>query len=242
MLLAQRDLVLGLPMAIAAIYIVYRGFYSENKFGLKEFLFLGILIGLIPLSNAEALIAVVFLGVFTFIYVSAKKGKLRNLFNLAAASIPFVAIAIIELLYMNSQKREPNWSYFVYQNYIIHGNNALVTWLMSMENLVFFWIQVAGIPVILGLLGLYYAKRNSKLFFVPFMAMWAFIIIYTPQPSPADSNKIFIYVFLMLCIFMAYLIDALMKKGKLYTAFGIILVALVIINGKIVKNTKFDFE
>ena len=230
MLLAQRDLLLGLPLALAAIYIIYLGFFSETKLGAKEYLFLGILAGMLPLANAESVILVVFLGISALFYVLAKKGRLKGLYNFVLVAIPFAIIGSIELLYMNSQKREANWSYFIYQNYVLHGSNAFVTAVLSMENIVFFWLQVAGIPVILGLLGLYYAKRNSKAFFIPFMALWVFVTVYTPQPNPADSNKIFIYVFLMLCLFMAYLVDAMWKKGLLLRAFGILLVIFVIIN------------
>jgi len=230
MLLAQRDLMLGLPLALIAIYIAYVGFYSGEKLGLKEFLFLGFIAGMLPLANAEAVVMIAFLGIFTLLYVLAKKGKLQRLYQLTLVAIPLAVIGSIELLYMNSQKRELNWSYFIYQNYIIHSSNAILTFVLSFENIIFFWIQVAGIPVILGLLGVYYAKRNSKAFFLPFVALWVFVTVYTPQPNPADSNKIFVYVFLMLCLFMAYLIDALWRKNKLGAAFGIILVALVIIN------------
>ena len=230
MLLAQRDILLGLPLALIAIYIIYLGFFSEKRFGAKEYIFLGILAGMLPLANAESVILVVFLGASALFYVLAKRGRLRGLYNFMLVAIPFAIIGSMELLYMNSQKREPNWSYFVYQNYILHGSNALITVILSIENIIFFWLQVAGIPVILGLLGLYYAKRNSKAFFIPFMALWVFVTVYTPQPNPADSNKIFIYVFLMLCLFMAYLVDAMWKKGRLWGALGILLVILVIIN------------
>jgi hypothetical protein len=230
MLLAQRDLLLGLPLALAAIYIIYLGFFSEKRFGAKEYLFLGVLAGMLPLANAESVVLVAFLGISALFYLLAKKGRLRSLYNFILAVLPFAIIGSIELLYMDSQKREVNWSYFIYQDYILHGSNAVLTAILSMENILFFWLQVAGIPVILGLLGLYYAKRNSKAFFIPFMALWVFVTAYTPQPNPADSNKIFIYVFLMLCLFMAYLIDAMWKKGRLWEAFGILLVILVIIN------------
>ncbi|MEM0201954.1 MAG: hypothetical protein QXR73_02155 [Candidatus Micrarchaeaceae archaeon] len=230
MLLAQRDLLLGLPLALIAIYIIYLGFFSEKRFGAKEYLFLGVLAGMLPLANAESVIVVAFLGIFSLLYLLVKKGRFRNLYNFALAAIPFAIIGSIELSYMASQKREANWSYFIYQNYILHGSNVLITMVLSIENIVFFWLQVAGIPVILGLLGLYYAKRNSKAFFVPFMALWVFVTVYTPQPNPADSNKIFLYVFLALCIFMAYLIDAMWKKGRLWAVFGVLLVVLVIIN------------
>ncbi len=230
MLLAQRDLLLGLPLALIIIYIAYIGFYSDEKLGLKEFVFLGLIVGMLPLANAESVVMAAFLGIFTLFYVLAKKGRLKRLYNLVLVAVPLLIIGSIELLYMDSQKKQPNWSYFVYQNYIMHSSNAILTLLLSIENIIFFWVQVAGIPVILGLLGVYYAKRNSKAFFIPFIALWVFITVYTPQPNPADSNKIFVYVFLMLCLFMAYLVDALWRKNKLGTVIGIVLVALVIIN------------
>jgi len=230
MLLAQRDLMLGLPLSLIVIYLIYLGFFSEEKFGLKEYAFIGVLAGLMPLANAESIVMVVILGIFTLLYLIAKRGKAKNLLNFAAVAIPFAVIGAIEYLYMNSQTREPNWSYFIYQSFIIHSSNPFVTFVFSFENTIFFWLQVAGIPVILGLIGLFYAKRNSKAFFVPFMALWIFLTVYTPQPNSANSNKMFIYVFLMLCIFMAYLVDALWKKGKLGAAIGILLVALVVIN------------
>jgi len=230
MLLAQRDLMLGLPLALIVIYIVYQAFFAEEKFGVKEYLFLGVLAGLMPLANAESVVMVVMLAAFTLIYVLFRKGRLKNLYNIVLTAIPFAVIGIMEFMYMDSQKRQSNWSYFIYQNFMIHANNSLITFIFSFENIIFFWLQVAGIPVILGLIGLYYAKRNSKMFFVPFFALWVFVTVYTPQPNSADSNKMFIYIFLMLCIFMAYLVDRLWKKGKIGAVVGIILVALVVIN------------
>lgn len=77
MLLAQRDLLLGLPLALAAIYIIYLGFFSETKLGAKEYLFLGILAGMLPLANAESVILVIFLGISALFYVLAKKAGSR---------------------------------------------------------------------------------------------------------------------------------------------------------------------
>ncbi len=230
MLLAQRDLMLGLPIGLAIIYLLYSGFMSKNNFGAKEFLFIGILAGMLPLAHAETVVVVVFVGIFLLAYAVSQRDRLLKLRNFFLVFLPFLAIGVLEFIYMSSQRRQPGWSYFIYQSYIVHSGSLLTTAVFSSLYLVFYWIQIAGIPVVLGLLGLYFAGRKNRLFFVPFFALWVFVTVYTPQPDSADSNKIFLYVFLFLCIFMAYLVDALYKKGSLYKALGIILVALVVIN------------
>jgi len=70
-----------------------------------------------------------------------------------------------------------------------------------------------SIPAILALIGIKYAKRDLKLFSIPFLILFILINVYTFQPNAADENKMGVYILFILAIFSAYVLEALWRKG-----------------------------
>jgi len=235
MLIAQHDFMLGLPMGLLLIYLLYT-FVFENKkplkFGAPELVVIGMLAGLMPLVHPSTLLVLLVAGIFLVLYTALIKESRPNLLKWLLIIIPFILLATPELYYMNMQHRSSNWFFPNYGGFVINAaHSAVLTTLYTFINIVFFWIEAASLPIILAFAGLYIAKRNTRLIFIPFFLLLVMITFYSPMPNPADSNKIFLYVFLMLSILTGVFIEWLYKhKGIILKIIAIIVVLLITFN------------
>ena len=61
--------------------------------------------------------------------------------------------------------------------------------------------------------------------------LWVFITVYAVQPNPTDSNKIFVYIFLMMSILASYpLLWLYNRKSLLVKAAAIVIIASISLN------------
>ncbi len=231
MLIAQRDFILGLPIGLAIIYMLYVFAFEKREPSKKEAAFIGLCIGLLPLIHPLTFFTVFVIGLFSFaLFVITARKKFRALSRAAIAVAVAAVISIPELLYIDTQHRSVNWFYYIYGSYIIHAHTLLNTFLFSIGNVIFLWVEMAGIPVVLCFLGLIYARREERLLFIPFLALWVIINIIAITANPADSNEIFLYIFLILSILTSELLYAMWKKPGYGKIIAIALIVLICIN------------
>ncbi|MCL4389757.1 hypothetical protein M1397_04100 [Candidatus Marsarchaeota archaeon] len=232
MLVAQRDFVLGLPIGLAIIYMLYIFAIGKRQPSKKEAAFLGLCFGLLPLIHPLTLISVAVIGAFALIfYMVTARRKFSSLIRAAIVVAVAAAIAIPEVLFIDLQQRGGNWFYTIYGTFVIYAHNLFTTLIFSFGNVVFFWLEVAGIPVVIGMLGLLYANKKERLLFIPFLALWVIITLIAITPNPADSNEIFLYVFFMLAVLSAEFLYKLWKDCRWYgKSIAIVLIVLICIN------------
>lgn len=229
MLIAQRDFILGLPIGLAIIYMLYIFAFERKEPSKKEAAFLGFCIGVLPLIHPLTFFSVIVIGAFSVsIFIIRAKNKIKSVSRAAIAAAVAAIIALPEVLYIDLQHRSINWFYYIYGSFIIHAQGA--TLLFSVGNIIFFWIEVAGIPAVLCFIGLVYARKEERLLFLPFLALWVIITIIAITPNPADSNEIFLYIFLMLSILTSELLYAIWKKPRYGKILAIALIVLICIN------------
>jgi|GEM_PF-5659206 len=217
MLLPQRDFLLGLSFGMLILYLAYKVWLNkeENK---SELIMLGLLAGMLPLIHPPTLVVIIIAEAFLLVYdvvgILRKKSKIGKIAKKWIFIIaPAVALAVPQVIYMLSQKLATGWYHFIYQDLIYYGNNLLSTIGLSIIHFVASWIEFLGIPAILALIGIKYAKRDLKLFSIPFLILFILINVYTFQPNAADENKMGVYILFILAIFSAYVLEALWRKG-----------------------------
>ncbi|MCL4373705.1 MAG: hypothetical protein M1360_02375 [Candidatus Marsarchaeota archaeon] len=234
MLIAQHDFMLGLPMGLALLYLLYMFVFEkgkDHKFGARELILIGVLAGLLPLIHPTTLVVLIVVGIFFLAYSMIIKEKRGILLKWLYVVIPLLLLAVPELYFMNMQHRSSNWFFPNYGGFVIHTHVAALTYLYTFANIVFFWIEVASLPIILGFVALLFVKRDVRLLFVPFFVLLATITLYSPLPNPADSNKIFVYIFFVLSLLTGMLLERIYRhKGMVLKIAAIIILLLIVFN------------
>ena len=131
---------------------------------------------------------------------------------------------------MMSQPPVPGRYHFVYQYFYRTGQGFATDLLTNIFYTPFFWMDLIGLPLFLGIAGFLLAKKEEKSFFLPFAAIWIMVSIFSFELDGSDANKLFMYVFLMLCIFSGYVFADLYKRGLAWKAIAIVLVLANIAN------------
>ncbi len=232
MLLPQRDFVLGLPLGIMIIYAAYGIAFEKIKLGNTDLLLIGGVIGTLPLVHPVTLEVVAVVGIFAFLYMLRdKKNRKKTLTEFLIILAIILCLAIPQLLYMSHQRLASGWYKFVYQNFMPAQPGYFDAGLDVLLNVAVYWIEMVGVPLILAILGFFLAPKRLRVFFAPFLILWIFIMIYAVQPNPSDSNKIFVYVFLIISVFASYLLYWIYGKKSILAKFAaVVLIALVSLN------------
>ncbi len=231
MLIAQRDLLLGLPIALLVILLLYEftlGDRGKRKKSMRLPVLAGLATGMLPLVNPPALIAIAAFGATVFAYSLVRK-KREAMIGLVAALLVAVIIAVPQLIFLNSQSRAPNFSGFE-ALFLISSPNPLLQFAYTLAYALFFWTVVLGVVFIIGIVGLIKAKSKLRIFAAPFLALIPLVMVYRFLPDPADANKIVLYAFLALCLLSGYLLSVLWSGDRWHKAAAAVLLLLVVFN------------
>ena len=233
MLLPQRDFLLGLSFGMLILYLAYKVWFLNKEENKSDLIMLGLLTGMLPLIHPPTLIVIIIAQAFLLAYdvigILRKKSKFGRIAKKWIFIIaPAIAFAVPQIIYMLSQKLATGWYHFIYLDLIYYGNNLLSTIGLSIIHFVASWIEFLGIPAILALIGIKYAKQDLKLFSMPFLILFILINVYTFQPNAADENKMGVYILFILAIFSAYALEALWRKGIFSKALVVFLILITI--------------
>jgi len=231
-LLPQRDFVLGLPIGIMTLYAIYLIGFEKIKFEKKDLVFLGIMVGTLPLVHPVTMEVTVAVGLFAFAYTLLdKKRRKEVIYEFALILIPVICLAVPQLLYMTHQELAAGWYRFIYQNFIPATGNVFTSALYGVLNIAVYWLEMVGIPLILAIIGFKLAPKKIRIMFMPFLLLWVFITVYAVQPNPTDSNKIFVYIFLMMSVLASYpLLWLYNRKSLLVKVAAIVIIASISLN------------
>ncbi|MGC8710603.1 MAG: hypothetical protein ACP5RF_03290 [Candidatus Micrarchaeia archaeon] len=232
MLMPQRDFVLGLPIGIMLIYAIYIFGIEKAKINKTDFLFIGIMLGTLPLVHPVTMEVVAVIGVFVLAYLLFDRSRRKEtLLGLLLILIPAICLAVPQIIYMTQQKLASGWYNFIYGSFMPNTGNIFTSALYGILNIIVYWVEMVGIPLIIAIVGLKLAPKKVRVFFVPFLILWIFITVYSVQPYSSDSNKIFVYIFLMLSVVAGYPLAWLYsRKNLLAKSLVVILVASISLN------------
>jgi len=238
MLLPQRDFVLGLPIGIMTLYAIYLIGFEKIKFEKKDLIFLGIMVGTLPLVHPVTMEVIATVGLFVFAYALFDKKRRKEVtYEFILILIPVICLGVPQLIYMTHQKLAAGWFKFIYQSFIPATGNVFTSFLYAVLNITVYWIEMIGIPLILAIIGFKLAPKKIRVMFMPFLLLWVFITIYAVQPNPTDSNKIFVYIFLMMSVLASYPLLWLYNRKSL-----LLKVAVIAIIASISLNFAFVYR
>jgi hypothetical protein len=229
----QRPFLFAFPLALIILSNIYAIFIQEEV-QLKNLIFLSFLVGLLPLFHIHTFIVIVPIFVLTVIFKS-------NTIKKTILSLLPIMLAIGQIWFLISQPKALNFSGFDV-NELGGGLTELNILFPPLLSRIIFWIRVAGFPLILGFIGVFFYFRENKdfslkslegrkniilsIFFLIFLAFFLLINFYRISPNWGDSNKIFLYFNLMLSLFAGILLKEWFEKNRLGKVLSIVLIMI----------------
>ena len=218
----QRDMLTALVLALVALLLLVK-----SDFNKRHALFLGVIVGLMPLLQGEMFII---LNILMLYMLLRKRFVEYGLFL-----IVMLALSLPQVLFIASQESVHSFLYPVINNDIFycgygpaHAASQTAGVLYSLANRLVFWFESYGFLLPFAAYGAYVllrenksrkgrgAKRNGSygeehdtrrmllLVGVPFLALFLVLNLFSLQPSFADNNKASMMFALYLAILAAY--------------------------------------
>lgn len=237
----QHDLVLGFPYALIVLLFLYLAFFKKDEragkggagkdFGTKEFAFVGLLVGLMPLVHPFSMIFVFMFAAVAFFYSIYRYRRgfgsvfLKRWLPLGAVS---VVVALPLLLYIHGGSLASTFFMSELTDSIWYTPFASVPKLVLWH--VEFWFVTMGAILVLGLIGLYFLRKDLIIFAPAFLGL-LMINIVRVQPSFGDSNKIALYFLFFMAISASELLARMAKRRIWFKAMAVALFFIVTLSG-----------
>lgn len=201
MLLPQRSFLLGFPLALIIIRILWD---VSEKFNPKSFSLSILLVSLLPLIHTHSLIALSpFILWFTFLIVKDDLKRLKYV-------VPIAVLGLLITIILSS-------------NYLQQSTSPLemikvhIGWTNKGEDLLTFYFKNFGLILLLIPISLVWGLRQKmKLAVFVFIAQLWFVLpsIFIFQPWDFDNIKLLIYWYAFSVILVAFFLSQIIKKLK----------------------------
>ncbi|MGC8478856.1 MAG: hypothetical protein ACP5NE_02945 [Candidatus Micrarchaeia archaeon] len=238
----QHDLVLGFPMALIILILLYKPFFEKlekaknvgQKIGKHTLLYsslTGLLIGMMPLIHPFSLVFVAIFAAFAFVYSLFSKHR-KSIFLYFWLPLLIVALAVgtPQLLFIKSGEFAQGFSGSVLDQPFWSSTSIINAVLLH----IYFWFETMGLMLVLGLIGLYYLRKRLIIFIPAFIAL-ALVNFVRFSPSFGDSNKITLYFLLFISASASEVFYAMWKRGCLFKELAVLLFVGTIFTGVIAE-------
>lgn len=148
-------------------------------------------------------------------FVNLKLWK-KIFFDWFCFSLPIIFIALPQILWFLPLKNE---GFFRFQ----------LGWMSNSENIFWFWFKNLGVYSILFLIAFIFAKRELKIFYLPFLGLFLITNVIIFQPHDYDNMKIMLPWFLLSCVLVANLFQQIINRFSLKGLFIIIPIFILLI-------------
>jgi len=210
-LLNQRHLIFSLVIISAISYLIL-----DQKTGKRHsFVFLALLIGLLPFWNMFVFTASVIILIMSGLLGVIKKKQASIVLMLAL----IVSLPQLFLLTINSH------------NLIAFKPGFLISDAFSISNFLFFWIWALGLSVFLVIAGFLISNRKQRTIFMIFLPLFILPNLFQFAPNMFDNHKFFNIWIIIANAFAAYFLVRLFKKGALFKILSLIILFLVTFSG-----------
>ncbi len=238
----QHDLVLGFPMALIILILLYKPFFENGvklrgigqRFSKRTILyssFAGLLIGMMPLIHPFSLVFVAIFAVFTFIYSMFSRHRAKIFLYLwLPLFLVALAVGMPQLLFIKSGEFAAGFSGLVLNQPFWSSASLAKAVLLHIA----FWFETMGLILVLGLIGLYFFRKRI-LQFIPAFAALVLANFVRFSPSFGDSNKITLYFLLFMSASASELMYAMWKRGMLLKVLVVFLFISAIFTGVIAE-------
>jgi hypothetical protein len=210
-LLNQRHLIFSLIIILSIFYLIINGEREKNR----SFIFLGILIGLLPFWNMFAFISLaIILMMAGLLGMMKKKQAFIALICSAVVSLPQLI-----LLMANSG------------NSIIFKPGFLISNAFSASNFVLFWIWALGLSAFLVIAGFWISNNKQKKIFIIFLPLFLLPNVFQFAPNMFDNHKFFNIWIIIANAFIAYFLVKMFRKKILLKMLSLMILLLITFSG-----------
>lgn len=212
-LIPQRSFLLGLPLAVFALFLLWR--YSSKKD--PKLLLVTALVGAaLPLIHLHSFLVLAIAALFVFVTTFSKK-RLK-FWILPALLVLFFAlpqmIAFSPRAGLDFLKWRPGWMAY-----------------KTNDNIVWFWFKNVGFSLVLIPLGFLTAGKKLRLASLPFFLIFISANLFLFQPYEYDNTKLFTYWLLQSSLLIALGLSFFWKRNLLGKAVAVLLFWSVILSG-----------
>ena len=199
-LMPQRTAMFGLAISFAVYNLLFESLFGAG--GRSELFIAGMLTGLMPYIHAHSFMATAFVALF--LAPLLLRGYNREApKKLIIIFVPLIALALPQILSIRAGVTENFFNF--YPGWTDENKNIItaLNW-SSIPGVIYsaaettilllsFWAKNAGALIILLCLGFVKARKEAKLFFLPFLALFFITNLVKYQPWYFDNYKVFIH-------------------------------------------------
>lgn len=193
MVIPQRAFVLGFPLALLSLTLIYSYFFTENKKGplaKSKLIVAAILLGLMPIIHTHSFLAS---GIILSFWLIADLLHRKSTWRKRIVPWIFLGLGIVSLA-------APLYSYF-FMDQVKSFIHWAPGWLAPeyKTNWLVFWLKNWSITPLLGVIGYYlYWRCNKKsltklLVFLPFLLLFVLANLWLFQPFAWDNTKLIVW-------------------------------------------------
>ncbi len=192
MLLPQRATLFGWAVLFAALMLLYRAVFREEK---TLFLPAGVLGGLLPMIHTHSYLALGLVAACWLVYSAVRDrpsgGWLRSWL---AFGIPAVALAVPQLLLWTFHSVGGNAQFLRFHfDWVNEGR----------ENWLWFWLKNVGPLFLLTPLAFVFSGRKQRAAAFPSLLIFVLCEFFAFQPNVYDNNKLLYVSYALACILSA---------------------------------------
>lgn len=201
-LLPQRAFLLGLPLGLILLLTLLR-LWRKNRQTPQTLLSIGFLAGALPLAHPHTFIAMSLVVFWTTLYFFIFERKL--FYRALYVSIPFFTLGTLLTLH---QTRGLGQNFFwIKWGWLAH--DFQLGWLG-------FWVANWGFWLPLAVTGYIKSTRTTRLFLVPFLALFFVANVVVFQPYDWDNSKLFTWVQLVFSGVAGLLLATIWRKKSFF--------------------------
>lgn len=247
--MTQRSLLLGMPLTLVVLGVLWKAFTAEAERRGEEFkelapfLIVGLIAGSLPLVHLHSL-AVLFVVTGVLFFIRLDKWRQWIAFGVGVG-----AIAIPQVIWSMTGSATETAKFFEWH----------FGWDSGKTNILWFWLKNTGIFIPMIMVGIYLicfpqrreeAKDEGKekekdafpaaphprsliLFYIPFALLFVISNVAKLAPWEWDNIKVLIYWWVGSIPFVAFAIAWLWRKGVALKAVGAVCFAMIIASGSL---------
>lgn len=239
MVIPQRAFLLGFPLTLLALSLIYKNFYLTKKTKLWQIIFAGLILGIMPLIHTHSFLAAFIILAFwmvgnIFFKIKLDKNYLRAQFNIFHDLIN----RLKDIKWSKSKrfKRTKSWLTLIFTTSIIAipiiklffwnqiGANFFKFypgWLAKefKMNWFIFWFKNWFLVPPLAILGFLAASsKNKKNFFIfgPFIFIFILANLFLFQPFAWDNTKLIVWSSVGFSYLVVYILEMILKKKSFF--------------------------
>ncbi len=198
-IMPQRTAMFGMALSFVIFILLFESL--STKFSWRELFIACLLIGMLPYIHAHSFIVNCFvLLLLAPVLLKKANGRIKG-FVIAFAAL--VALALPQVLYIKGGVTERFFNFYPGWTDVNRGLITSMDWstipaviYSTAEAFVLmlnFWAKNAGALLILLSLGLLKARKEARIFYIPFLGLFFIANFVKFQPWYFDNYKIFIY-------------------------------------------------